>query len=119
MLSGKVMTIRLIAGQIKKISLYKMTYKLKLNSCGRNKMKVELDLSYATKFGLKGATGIFHLDFAKKADLASLQPNTDKLNIGKLKTGPANLKKLSNVINNDVVKKIVYGELVKKVNTID
>ena len=70
-----------------------MTYKLKLNSCGRNKIKVELDLSYATKFGLKGTTDIFHLDFAKKADLASLQSNTDKLNIGKLKTGPANLKK--------------------------
>ena len=37
----------------------------------------------------------------------------------KLKTAPVDLSKLSIVVNNDVVKKIVYDKLVAKVNAID
>ena len=39
--------------------------------------------------------------------------------MGKLKTVPVHLSKLSNVVNNDVVKKNVYDKLVAKVNNID
>ena len=59
LLSGKVTTIYLIIGLIKKISLYKMSYFPKLYSHNKNKIKVEQDLSnYATKSDFKGATGI-------------------------------------------------------------
>ena len=59
LLSGKVITIYLIIGLIKKISLYKMSYFPKLYSHNKNKIKVEQDLSnYATKSDFKGATGI-------------------------------------------------------------
>ena len=42
--NGKVMIIHLIAGQIKNISLYKMSYYPEPDSHSRNKIKVELDL---------------------------------------------------------------------------
>ena len=42
-----------------------------------------------------------------------------KLDVDKLKPVPFDLKKLSHVVENDVVKKTVYDELVKKVNAID
>ena len=52
-------------------------------------MKIELYLSdYATKTDLKNATGIETSSFAKKADLASLKSNVDKLGIDKLKNVP-------------------------------
>ena len=54
MLSRKVMIILLIVGYIKKISLYKMSYYADPDSYGRNKIKVELDLTnYARKSGIK------------------------------------------------------------------
>ena len=43
----------------------------------------------------------------------------DKIDVGKLKTVTVDLRKLSNVVNNDVVKKTVYNKLVPKVNNID
>ena len=50
MLSGKVMIVRLIAGLIKMILLYKMSYYPEPDSHGKNKMKGELYLSdYAVK----------------------------------------------------------------------
>ena len=53
MLNGNVLIIHLIAGQIKKI-LYKMSYYPKPDSCGRRKIKVELDFSNcATKSDVK------------------------------------------------------------------
>ena len=36
----------------------------------------------------KTATAVDTSDFAKKANLASLKPDVDKLNIGKLETTP-------------------------------
>ena len=53
-----------------------------------------------------------------KADLSSLETDIDKLEIDKLETTPTDLRKLSNVVENNVVKKIAYDELVKKVNAI-
>ena len=45
MSGGKAMTIRLLAGQIKNISLYEKSYYPEPVIPCRNKMKVELDLS--------------------------------------------------------------------------
>ena len=45
--------------------------------------------------------------------LNSLKSKVDKLDIGKLETTPVDLSKLSNVVQNDVVKKNEYDELVK------
>ena len=51
-----------------------------------------------------------------KFDLASLKAKVDKIDIEKLKDVLVNLSKISNVVNNAVVKKkTVYHKLVKKV----
>ena len=55
-------------------------------SHSKNKTKLELDFTnYATKSDLKNATGVTTLQFAKKADLASLKSDVDELDIDKLK----------------------------------
>ena len=56
---------------------------------------------------------------AKKADLASLKSDFDRLDIDKLETTPVDLSKLTNVVKYEVVKKTIYDELIKKVNAID
>ena len=43
----------------------------------------------------------------------------DKIDVEKLKTVPVDLNKLSNVVNNEVIKKTVYDKLFAKVNNID
>ena len=81
-------------------------------SSGSN-IKVELDLSsYATKTDLKNVTHIDVSDFALKQNLASLQSDVDRLDIDKLVPIPLDLSKLTNVVNNDVVKKTEYNKLV-------
>ena len=83
-------------------------------------LKVELDLSnYAMKAYLKEATVIDTYTLASKTDLASLKFNVDNLDIDKLKTLPAYLSKLHNVVDDHVVKKNVYDKLVIKVNAIN
>ena len=50
------------------------------------KVELELDLSnYATKADLKSPTGVDTQKFVKKLDLARLNSETDKLDIGKQK----------------------------------
>ena len=75
--------------------------------------------SYATKADLQDATRIDTSNFALKSSLASLKAEVDKIHVDKLKTVPVNLSKLSNVVNNDVVKITVSDKLVIKVNNID
>ena len=58
-------------------------------------------------------------NFALKTNLANLKTEVDKLDIDKLVPIPNDLSKLSNVVENDVVKKTVYDKLVTKVNNID
>ena len=53
-----------------------------------------------------------------KNDLGSLKFDVGKLDIAKLKTDLLHLSNLSNAVKDDVVKKIVYHELVKKANSI-
>ena len=71
-----------------------------------------MDLSnYATKADLKNETEVDTSQLASKSDLASLKAEVDKIDVDKLK--------LSNVVNNEVVKKTVYDILVAKVSNID
>ena len=46
-----------------------------------------------------------------KSDLASFRAEVDKLDNDKLIPVPVDLSKLSDVVNNDVVKKTVYDKL--------
>ena len=85
-----------------------------------NDIKVELALSnYATKDDVKN---IMHVDvssYATKTNLAALKSEVDKIDTDKLKTVPADLAKLSNVVKNDVVKKTTHNTLKNKVDAID
>ena len=76
-------------------------------------VKVEFDLSdYATKADLKGALGIDTSMLVSKVYLTGLKTKVDNLNIDRIMTVPTDLSKLSNVMENDVVKKTVYDKLV-------
>ena len=62
--------------------------------------KVELDLShFATKADFKNATGVYTSPFAKRADLANLKSDLDKLDIDKLKNVPTNLNNLKSKVH--------------------
>ena len=108
MSNGKVMIILLIAGLMK--NEYKMSqYFPKLYNRFDGNVNVEWDLSnYATKTNLKGATEIDTTNLALKSDLAKLKAEKDKIDVDKLKTVPVDLSKLSNIVNNEVVKKTVW-----------
>ena len=83
-------------------------------------INVKVDLSnYVTKTDLKNVTHIDTLSFALKTNLASLKTNVDKLDIDKLAPVPVDFSKLSDVVKNDVAKKVVYDKLAAKVNNID
>ena len=74
-------------------------------SSGGN-IEVELNLkNYATKNDLKNVTHVVVSSFALKSSFSSLTNEIDKINVDRLKTVPADLGKLSNVVRNDVVKK--------------
>ena len=83
-------------------------------------INVKVDLSnYATKTDLKNVSYVDVSNFALKSNLASLKIEVDKIDADKLKTVPVDLAKLSNVVKNDVVKKIEYNKLVTEVDNID
>ena len=68
-------------------------------------INVKVDLSNHTiKTNLKNSSGIDTSKLAAKSDLSSLKTKVDKL-LKKLIPVPADLKKLSNVLKNGVVKK--------------
>ena len=100
-------------------------YFKKTNSLGGN-VKVELDLSnYTIKqiSKMQQVLKIYTSKFAKKADLASLIFNVDKLKnrpsglsslkskVDKLVPASVDLSKLSDVEQNDVVKKNIEDEI--------
>ena len=83
-------------------------------------INVRVDLSnYATKTDLKNVSHVDVSSFALKSNLASLKTEVDKLDIDKSTPVPDDLAKLSNVVKNDVVKKIEYNKLVTKVDNTD
>ena len=86
----------------------------------RGNINVKVDLSnYATKIDLKNVTLVDTSSFALETNIASLKTETDTLDIGKLAPVPVDLSKLSDVVKNDVAKKVVYDKLAAKVNNID
>ena len=79
-------------------------------------VKVELDLTnYATKTDLKNITHVDVSSFASKINLAALKTEVDKIDTDKLKTAPTDLAKLTNAIENDVVKKTDYNTKVTSI----
>ena len=83
-----------------------------------NNIKVELDLSnYATKKDINDITHVDVSGFVSKTNLAALKTEIDKIDADKLKTVPVDLAKLSNVVNNDVVKKTDYNTKVTSIET--
>ena len=81
-----------------------------------NNIKVKLDLTnYATKDDVKNITHVDFSSYATKTNLASLKTEVDKIDTDKLKTVPADVAKLSNVIKNDVVKKTDYSAKVTSI----
>ena len=114
------MIIILIVGLIKK-TLYKMSqYFPKPYDPFNGNINVKVDLSnYATKADIKNISHADTSSFALKTNLASSKTEVDNLDIDKLAPVPADLRKLSDVVKSDVVKKTVYEKLVSKVNSID
>ena len=99
-----------------------------MTASGKN-IKVELDLTnYATKTDLNNITHVDTSSFASKTNLAALKTEVDKVDIDKLKTAPVDLAKLTNAVENDLVKKTAYNTKVTSIegqlagitkNTID
>ena len=97
--------------------------------------------NYATKKELEDTTGNDTSDLANKKDFIVLKAEVDKLDIntlihaptslnnlktkvddldvGKLKTVPVDMKKLSDVVHNEVVKNTKFNTLKTKVNNFE
>ena len=101
------MTILLIVGLIKK-TLYEMSqYFPKPYEPFGGDINVTVDLSnHATKADVKNITHVDASSFPLKTNMTNLNTEVDKLDIDKLATVPIDLSKLSNVVKNDVVKKL-------------
>ena len=81
-----------------------------------NNIKVELDLAnYATKTDLNNITHVDVSSFASKTNLAALKTEVDKIDADKLKATPADLAKLTNAVEYDVVKKTDYNTKVSSI----
>ena len=79
-------------------------------------IKVELDMAnYATKDDARNITLVDVSSYASKTNLAALKTELDKIDTDKLKTVHNDLAKLSNVVKNDVVKKIDYSAKVTNI----
>ena len=90
---------------------YEPPYKISSNN-----VKVELDFAnYATKTDLKNITHVDVSSFASKTNLAALKTEVDKIDTDKLKAAPIDLAKLTNAIQNDVVKKTDYNTKVTSI----
>ena len=68
---------------------------------------------------MKNATGIDTSKLPAKYDLVSLKAEIDKLGIVKLVPVPVDWSKLSDVVKNNVAKKIMYDKLVTNLSNID
>ena len=104
MLNEKAMIIYLIVGLIKKI-LYKMiqTFLNHKNLSEETLMSKWIYKIMQGKTDLKNATGVDTSKLAGKSDLVELKAKIDKIDVDKLRDVPVDVRKLSNVVNNDVV----------------
>ena len=75
--------------------------------CSGENVKFKLDLSHHAN------------NLASKLNLSKSKAEVDKKDVGKLKSVLVDLSKLSNVVDNEVVKKAVYDKLVAKADAID
>ena len=75
------------------------------SSGGNTNVKVDLS-NYETKTDLENVTHVHNSIFALKTNLACLKTEVNKLDIDKLVPVPVDLSKLSDVVKNDVVKKL-------------
>ena len=81
-----------------------------------NNIKVEKDVAnYAIKTDLSNITHVDVSSFTSKTNLAALKTEVDKVDADKLKTTPTHLAKLTNAIENDVVKKTDYNTKVTSI----
>ena len=81
-----------------------------------NNIKVKLDLAnYATKDDVKNITHVDVGSLASKTNLAALKTEVDKIDTEKLKTTPTDLDKLSNAVENEVIKKTDYNAKVTSI----
>ena len=67
------------------------------------------------KTDLKNITHVDVSSFASKTNLAALKTEVYKIDTDKFKTTPADLAKLTNAIENDVVKKTDYNAKVTSI----
>ena len=81
-----------------------------------NNIKVELDLAnYATKDDVQNITHVDVSSYATKTNLAALKSKVDKIDADKLKITPTDLAKLTNAVENDLVKKTDYNTKVTSI----
>ena len=74
----------------------------------RRNINVKVDLSnYAAKADIKNISHVDTSSFALKTNLANLKTEADKLDIDKLVPVLVDLSKLSDVVKNDVIKKLI------------
>ena len=93
------------------------TYLPPYKSSSQN-IKVKLDLTnYTTKDDVKNITHVDVSSFASKTNLAALKTEVYKIDVDKLKTVPVHLAKLSNVVDNDVVKNTDYNTKVTNIES--
>ena len=97
---------------------YKMsTYYPPYKSSSQN-IKVELDLAnYAIKDDVKNITHVDVSSFTSKSNLAALKTEVDKIDADKLKTVPVDLAKLTNAVENELVKKTDYNPKVTSIES--
>ena len=81
-------------------------------------VKVELDLTnFATKTDLKNITHADVSSFASKTNLAALKTEVDKIDADKLNAVHVDLAKLTNAVENDLVRKTDYNTKVTSIET--
>ena len=79
----------------------------------RGNISVKVDLSnYAIKADIKNISHVDTSSFTLKTNFASLKTEVDKLDIEKL--APVDLSKLSDVVKNNVVKKLFMRNWLQK-----
>ena len=97
---------------------YKMSTYYPPHKSSSQNVKVELDLTnYATKNDLKNITHVDVSSFASKTNLAALKTEVDKIDVDKLKTAPVDLAKLTNAVENNLVKKTDYNTKVTSIES--
>ena len=73
--------------------------------------------NYATTDDVKNITRVDVSSFASKTNLAALKSEVNKIDVDKLKTAPVDLAKLTNAVENDLVKKTDYNTKVTSIET--